>query len=113
MKLRLKDKVMVISGSSKGKKGEIVKVLPRKNMVVVEGINVVKKHQKPTTQNPKGGIIELTKPIDVSKIMAIDPKTSKPARIGYKLSSNGKKERIFKVSKFTNKKKATTKRIKK
>lgn len=113
MKLRLKDKVMVISGSSKGKKGEIVKVLPRKNMVVVEGINVVKKHQKPTTQNPKGGIIELTKPIDVGKIMAIDPKTSKPARIGYKLSSNGKKERIFKVSKFTNKKKTTTKRIKK
>ncbi len=105
MKLRLKDKVLVITGKDKGKKGEVIKVLPRENAVVVEGINVVKRHTKPTTQNPKGGIIEQIKPISASKVMVIDPKSNKPARVGYNVAKNGKKERIFKVSKFKNVKK--------
>lgn len=104
MKLRLKDKVMVISGRDKGKRGEVVAVLPGKNQVVIEGINVVKKHQKPSQTHPKGGILELTRPIDAGKVKVIDPSTGKPARIGFKLSSKGEKERIFKVSKFENKK---------
>lgn len=104
MKLKLKDKVIVISGRQKGKKGQIVAILPQKNQVVVEGINVVKKHQKPNAKHPKGGIIELTKPIDSSKVKVIDPVSGKPARIGYKINTKGEKERIYKISKFENKK---------
>ena len=102
MKLRLKDKVLVITGKDKGKKGEVIKVLPRENAVVVEGINVVKRHTKPSQANPKGGIIEKTKPIDSSKVMILDPSSGKPARVGYTVGKGNKKERIFKVSKFKN-----------
>src|SRR5881392_1073457 len=102
MKLKLKDKVMVVTGRDHGKTGEVVAVLPRTNQIVVEGVNVAKRHTKPSQTNPKGGIIELTKPIDVSKVMAIDPASGRPARIGYKLSAKGGKERVFKVSPFKN-----------
>lgn len=104
MKLRLKDKVLVISGRDKGKKGEVVAVLPKKNQVVVENINIAKRHVKPSQNQPKGGIIEVTKPIDAAKVMVLDPASGKPARIGYKIDAKGSKERIFKVSSFTNKK---------
>ncbi len=103
MKLRLKDKVMVIRGRDKGKKGEIVAVLPKENQVVVEGINVVKKHTKPNAKTPRGGIVELAKPLDAAKVMILDPATGKPARIGYKVDAKGNKERVFKVSSFQNK----------
>ncbi len=106
MKLRLKDKVMVIRGRDKGKKGEVVAVLPKENKVVVEGINIAKKHTKPSAKTPRGGIVELAKPIDVAKVMILDPTSGKPARIGYKLDAKGNKERIFKVSKFQNKTKS-------
>lgn len=109
MKLKLKDKVMVISGRDKGKKGEIVALLPRKNQVVVEGINRVKKHQKPNQTHPKGGILDITRPIDTSKVKIIDPASGKPARISYKRNSKGEKERVFKVSKFENKKASKSK----
>lgn len=112
MKLKLKDKVMVISGRDKGKKGEIIAVLPQKNQVVVEGVNVVKKHQKPDAKHPKGGIVELTKPIDCAKVKVIDPVSGRPARIGYKISAKDEKERVFKVSKFENKKPAKPKKDK-
>ncbi len=103
MKLRLKDKVMVVAGRDKGKTGEILAVLPRLNKVVVAGINNAKRHTKSTQQNPKGGIVELTKPIDASKVMVLDPKTNKPARISYRTTKDGK-ERVFKVAQFSNKK---------
>jgi large subunit ribosomal protein L24 len=102
MKIVKKDKVMVITGRDKGKKGEVLAVFPDDNLVVVEGINVAKRHTKPSQTNPKGGIIEVTKPIDASKVMIIDPTSGKPARVGYKLNAKGKKERIYKVSKFKN-----------
>ncbi len=102
MKILRKDKVMVIAGRDKGKTGEVVAVLPQSNQVVVQGINNVKRHTKPSQKQPKGGIIELSKPIDASKVMVIDPSSGKPARVGYKLTAKGKKERIYKVSKFTN-----------
>lgn len=104
MKLRVKDKVMVISGRDKGKKGEVVSVLPKLGRVIVENINTVKKHTKPSQKQPKGGILEVTKPIDVSKVMVLDPVTGKPARVSYKIDTKGNKERIFKVSAFVNKK---------
>lgn len=102
MKLQLKDKVMVISGRDKGKKGEIVALLPKQNQIVVEGVNIAKKHTKPSAKVPRGGIVEVTKPIDVSKVMAIDPATGRPARVAYKLDAKGNKERVFKVSPFKN-----------
>lgn len=104
MKLRVKDKVLVISGRDKGKKGEIVAVLPKKQQVIVENINTVKRHVKPNQKQPKGGIVEVTKPIATAKVMVIDPVSGKPARIGYKVDTKGNKERVFKVSAFTNKK---------
>lgn len=106
MKLRLKDKVMVTAGRDKGKVGEVIAVLPKLNKVVVNNINMVKRHMKPTQQNPRGGIVEMARPIDAAKVQALDPKTNKPARVGYKVNDKGVKERVFKVSTFQNKKAA-------
>jgi len=92
------DKVIVISGNDKGKTGTIQKVFPKTNRVVVENVNVRKKHRKPTQQNPEGSIIEIYAPIDASNVMLIDPKTKKPTRVGYKLDKNGKKVRVAKKS---------------
>lgn len=102
MKILRKDKVMVIAGRDKGKTGEVVAVLPKANQIVIQGINMVKRHTKPSQKQPKGGVIEINKPIDASKVMVIDPSSGKPARVGYKLTAKGQKERIYKVSKFTN-----------
>lgn len=99
MKLRKGDKVIVIAGKEKGKTGEVLSAQPATGKVLVEGINVVKRHTKPTQTNPRGGILDVTKPVDVSKLMAIDPATGKPARIGFNVNAKGVKERIFKVSK--------------
>ena len=98
MKLKREDKVIVIAGRDKGKTGTISAVLPRVNQVVVEGVNVVKRHTKPSQKQPRGGILEVTKPIDAAKVMVLDPQTGKPARVGYAIKADGTKERIFKVS---------------
>lgn len=99
-KIRLKkgDTVMVRSGKYKGKTGKVLATHPSENKVTIEGINIVKKHQKPTRLNPQGGIIELTKPINVSKVGILDPTNKKPSRIGYKLAASGAKSRVFKTS---------------
>lgn len=91
------DKVIVIAGRDKGKSGTIQKVLPRTNRVVVDGVNVRKKHQKPTQQNPEGTIVEVYAPIDASNVMLVDPKTKKPTRVGHKIVK-GKKVRFAKKS---------------
>lgn len=98
MKLRKDDEVIVITGKYKGQTGKVLSVFPTESKVLVENINVVKRHTKPSTKNPRGGILDITKPIDVSKVMVIDPDTKLPARIGYTFSSDGSKERTFKVS---------------
>ena len=104
MKLRKGDKVLVISGRDHGKTGEILAVFPKTNQVVVQGANIVKRHVKPSQKEPKGGIIPTERPMQASRVMAIDPSSGKPARIGYKIGDKNQKTRIFKVSKFTNKK---------
>ena len=76
MKLKVGDKVVVISGADKGKEGKIIKTLRSENKVIVEGVHIVKKHQKPTGNN-SGGILEIEAPIDASNVMIIDPKTKK------------------------------------
>lgn len=97
-KIRLKkgDTVVVRAGKYKGKTGKITATHPTENKVTVEGINIVKKHQKPNRAYPQGGIIELTKPIWVSKVSLIDPATKKPTRIGYKVDAKGVKTRVSK-----------------
>jgi large subunit ribosomal protein L24 len=97
-KIRLKkgDNVVVISGKYKGKTGPITAVHPSENKVTVEGINVVKKHLKPNKEYPQGGIIDITKPIFVSKVAIIEPTSKKPSKIGYSLDNKGEKKRVFK-----------------
>ncbi len=99
-KIRLKkgDNVIVLAGKYKGKTGTITATHPRDNKVTVEGINIVKKHVKPSKANPQGGIIELTKPMWVSKVALVDPTSKKATRIGYKLDKEGNKVRIAKAS---------------
>jgi len=92
------DVVIVITGKDKGKKGRVIAAFPRENRVLVEGVNMVKKHTRPSQQNPQGGIIEQEAPIHVSNVMHIDPKSGKPTRIGYKVLENGKKVRVAKRS---------------
>lgn len=97
-KIRLKkgDNVVVRSGKYKGKTGKIVAVHPAENKVTVEGINVVKKHVKPNTAYPQGGIVDVTKPMLVSKVGIMDPTSKKPTRIGYTVDKDGKKARVYK-----------------
>jgi len=97
MDLKVGDKVIVIAGNDKGKTGTIQKVYPKLNKVVVENVNVRKKHKKPTQQNAEGSIVEVYAPIDASNVMLVDPKTKKPTRIGHKVVK-GKKVRVAKKS---------------
>jgi large subunit ribosomal protein L24 len=99
-KIRIKkgDTVMVRSGKYKGKIGKVLQVHPKLNKVTVEGVNIVKRHQKPTQAKPQGGILELTKPIWVSKVGLLDNTAKKPSRIGFKIDDKGAKTRILKTS---------------
>ena len=96
MKLKKGDKVVVIAGASKGKEGKITKVLEDK--VVVEGVNVAKKHLKPKNNNGTGEIVEVERPIHKSNVMLVDPKTKKPTKVKIDFDKNGKKIRISKKS---------------
>jgi large subunit ribosomal protein L24 len=99
-KIRLKksDTVIVTTGKYKGQTGKIVATHPAENKVTVEGINIVKKAVKPSKSNPQGGIIEVTKPIWVSKVAIVDPTTKKASRIGYSVDKDGNKARVYKSS---------------
>ena len=98
MNFKVGDEVVVIAGSDKGKTGKIVKTLKNENKVIVEGVHVGKKHQKPTGRET-GGILEVAAPIDASNVMIIDPKTKKRTRIGHTTDTKtGKKIRITKKS---------------
>ncbi|GIX16829.1 MAG: 50S ribosomal protein L24 [Rhodothalassiaceae bacterium] len=95
-KLKKGDKVVVIAGRDKGKTGEILKVLPKENRAIVSGVNLVKKHQRPTPQEP-GGIITKEAPIHLSNLMLADPKDGRPTRVGFKFVE-GRKVRFAKKS---------------
>ncbi|MCA9348536.1 50S ribosomal protein L24 [Candidatus Saccharibacteria bacterium] len=98
MRVKKGDTVVVTTGRDKGKTGVVLATHPQLNKVTVEGVNLVKRHTKPSKVHPQGGIIESTSPIWVSKVAVIDPTTKKPTRIGYKLDKDGKKSRIYKAS---------------
>ena len=97
MNLKTGDKVVVIAGKDKGKQGKITKVLRNENKVIVESINMIKKHVKPNGQNA-GSIVEMEAPIHASNVMILDPKSNKGTRIGHTTDKKGKKIRISRSS---------------
>lgn len=97
LKIKKGDKVKVITGKNKGKTGDVIKVFPASNKLIVSGINLVKKHTKPS-QMSEGGIIQKELPIHISNVSHIDPKTSVVTKIGYKTLEDGKKIRFAKKS---------------
>lgn len=99
MRIKTGDKVMVITGKDKGKVGTVLRAFPKKERVIVEGVNIVKKHAKPSQDNPQGGIISQEAPIHVSNVMIIDPKTNEPTRVGYKMVRVKGKDGTEKVKK--------------
>lgn len=96
MKIKKNDDVIILTGKYKGKKGKVLKAMPKENKVIVAGINLVKRHQKPSQENA-GGIITKEMPIDVSNVSLMDPKDGKPTRVGYKIKDE-KKVRFAKKS---------------
>lgn len=94
MKLRLKDKVVVLAGRDKGKDGAITHILPSSGAVVVDGLNIAKRHTKPSNKHPRGGILEIAKPLPAGKVALVCPSCKKPTRIGYQINKSGTKERI-------------------
>ena len=100
MKIKKGDKVKVIAGSDKGKEGIVQAVYPKLNKIVVENVNVHKRHKKPTQQTPEGSVLDIYVPIDASNVVLIDPKTKKPCKVGYKKTEKGN-VRINKKTKET------------
>jgi len=96
--VRKGDTVVVVAGKERGKKGKVLRVLPEKGRVVVERINMIKKHQKPTQKIRQGGIIEREGAIHLSNVMLVDPGSDKPTRVGMKALSDGKKVRVARRS---------------
>ncbi len=99
-KLKKGDLVKVIAGKDKGKTGKIISFLPKKNRLIIEGVKIIKKHEK-ATQTSKGGIIEKEAPIDISNVMLICPHCNKPTRISSKILDDGIKVRVCKKCKET------------
>ena len=94
MKIQKGDSIIVVTGKDKGKTGKVVRAFPKKNKVVVEGINISKRHIKPRSRNQAGGIIDKNMPINVSNVMLVHPKTKKAVRLGYKIEEGGLKVRV-------------------
>lgn len=92
------DTVMVIAGKDKGKTGEVSRVLPTENKAVVKGVNVITRHMRPSMSNPQGGRIQKEAPLDMSKLMPMDPTSGKPTRVGVAVLADGKRVRVAKVS---------------
>jgi len=93
-RIRKGDNVIVISGKDKGKIGKVMRVLSEDDRVVVAGVNLVKRHSRPTPRNPSGGILEREQPLHACKVMPVDPKTGKGTRVRFKELDGGKKVRI-------------------
>lgn len=100
MKTHIKkgDTVQIMSGDSKGKSGRIVSIDKEKYRAIVEGMNMITKHNKPSATSPQGGIVKREAPLHISKLMLIDPKSKKPSRVGRKKDETGKSVRYYKKS---------------
>jgi len=94
MKIKKNDKVTIQVGKDRGKQGVVEKVYPKQNTVLVTGLNLYKKHVRKSEQMPKGGIVEVSRPLDISKLNLICPHCKKIVRVGYKIDETGKKSRV-------------------
>ncbi len=97
LKIRKGDRVIVTAGRDRGKTGEVLKIVPKNNRAIVQGVNMFKRHQRPS-QADSGGIVEKEASIDISNLAHIDPKDQKPTRVGYKVLEGGRKVRFAKRS---------------
>jgi large subunit ribosomal protein L24 len=93
-RLKKDDLVVVIAGRDKGMQGRVLKLLPQEDRVLVEGVNVVKRHARPTPQNPEGGILDKEMPVHVSNVMLWDPEAEAPTRVRFQVDENGEKSRV-------------------
>jgi|SRR5512137_217056 large subunit ribosomal protein L24 len=103
MNIRKNDNVIVIAGNSRGKSGKVLKVYTETRRIIVEGVNIMKRHTKPSQRNPQGGIVQREAPIHMSNVMLLDPKSNQPTRVGTKVvkdDTTGKKRRM-RVAKAT------------
>jgi large subunit ribosomal protein L24 len=103
MKIHKNDTVMVIAGNARGKTGKVLKVYPDRERIIIEGVNIIKRHTRPSQKNPQGGIVQREGTIHVSNVMLIDPKTNEPTRVGTAVTKDettGKKRRM-RVAKAT------------
>ncbi len=96
-KIKTGDEVIILAGKDKGATGKVIKIVKDKDRVVVKGVNMIKKHVKPSTENPQGGIVEKEAPLHISNVALIDPKSKKATRVGYEIR-DGKKVRVSKKS---------------
>ncbi len=97
MKIRKNDTVIVVAGNSKGKSGKVLKVFPEKSRIIIEGVNIIKRHTRPNQRNPQGGIVQKEASIHVSNVMLVDPKTNEMTRVGMKVvkdETTGKRKRM-------------------
>lgn len=90
MKIKRDDTILVITGKDKGKKGKVLKVFPRQNKILVEKVNIVKKHRRPKKEGEKGQVVEIPKPINASNVKLVCPKCGQATRVGFRISKNGK-----------------------
>ena len=97
IKIKKGDQVIVLAGGDKGQTGEVVRVIPSKNRAVVQSLNMIKKHTKPSATSPQGGIVEMEAPIHISNLALVDPDTGKATKVGYKMEDD-KKVRFAKKS---------------
>jgi large subunit ribosomal protein L24 len=98
MKVKKGDRVVVLSGKDKGKRGEVIDNLPKEGRVVVRGVNIMTRHVKPSQEDPQGGLKRVEAPLHVSKVALEDPKTGKPTRVGFRVNDDGSKVRVAKRS---------------
>jgi large subunit ribosomal protein L24 len=93
-RIRKGDRVLVIAGADKGKRGDVLRVIPKEDRAVVQGVRVAKHHRKPTGLGQPGGIVELEAPIHLSNLMLVDPKSDQPTRVGFRVLEDGRKVRV-------------------
>ncbi len=93
-RIRKGDRVLVISGADKGKRGDVLRVMPKEDRAVVQGVRMAKHHRKPTGLGQPGGIIEQEAPIHLSNLMLLDPKNDQPTRVGFRVLEDGRKVRV-------------------
>ena len=98
MRIKKGDRVRVMAGNDRGKEGKVLKVFPGSNRVIVEKINLIKRHQRRTQTNPQGGIVEKEAPISACNVMLVCPQTKKPTRLGKAILSDGSRARVSKKS---------------